>query len=128
MRACINYLESLPVEKGILESRLNLLEEGAIEDLSKLTVKDDWQKLRHNLHKGLAQGSTLRQMTNRLYYDLKNHLDDGYGKYGTHATSAKLFNALVAYGNVMVHIYTWPGDDYSFCDYLVATMRKEMKE
>lgn len=126
LRASINYLESLPLEKDALESRLRVLEESVIEDLSQLVLKDEWQKLRHNLHKGLTQGSTLRQMTNRLYYDLKKRLDDVSGKYGTHTTSTQLFNAMVAYGDVMIHIYTWPGDDYSFCDYLVATMRKEM--
>jgi|MDTA01.1.fsa_nt_gb replication factor C small subunit len=116
LRACINFLEALPCEPDALTERLKVLDKNNIEDLGRLAFSDEWVKLRESMHKGLRNGLTLRQMMNRLYYDLSRKEDK----------KAAFLDAMVAYGNVMIHIYTWPGDEYSFCDYMVATMRKEM--
>jgi len=123
LRACINYLESIPNEAGSLGERLDILENSAIDDLAVLAFNNEWQNLRRNLHKGISQGATLRQIMNRLYNDLKARAD-----VNDDSSMMNIYGAMVAYGDIMVHIYTWPGDDYSFCDYMVATMRKEMKE
>ena len=49
------------------------------------------------------------------------------GMFNASITDTTLFDIMCAYGDVMLNIYTWPQGDHAFCDYMVASMRKEVR-
>lgn len=120
MRACLNLLGSLDEhsdgDKVLLEAIRHL------ESISKLNGEDiekiltgEWRQLQQHLYQSLRDGTSLRSTMHALYDGLQDYTEDTF------------FDTMVAYGDVMTEFHEWPGNDYSFCDYMVARIRKEVK-
>ena len=120
LRSCINILESLPQTTLALYNRVEKIQAMASVDLAELVVEGQFMKLRNKLHVMLDNGSDLRAVMSVLYRDMKKQLDASL-------TDTSLFDAMVAYGDIMTHIYTWPENAHSFCDYMVAAIRRETR-
>tara|TARA_R100000900_G_scaffold145767_2_gene132654 strand:+ start:4513 stop:5472 length:960 start_codon:yes stop_codon:yes gene_type:complete len=120
MRACLNLLESLPHDENSLEERISSIVALEVENLGAIAIQGEWMKLRSKLHGLLDEGMPLRHVTGTFYKHIRR-------EYNASLTQPVLFDIMCAYGDIMVNIYTWPQDDYSFCDYLVARIRKEVK-
>tara|TARA_R100000278_G_scaffold69438_1_gene55033 strand:- start:1960 stop:2907 length:948 start_codon:yes stop_codon:yes gene_type:complete len=120
LRSCINILESLPQTTLALYNRVEKIQAMASVDLAELVVEGQFMKLRSKLHAMLDNGSDLRAVMSVLYRDMKKQLDASL-------TDTSLFDAMVAYGDIMTHIYTWPDNAHSFCDYMVAAIRRETR-
>ena len=90
--------------------RVVQLHDGDIHEI----LKGQWRRLRRHLHQSLRDGSSLRTTMNSLYDGLHDYHEDAF------------FDAMVAYGDVMTDFHEWPGNAYSFCDYMVARIRKEV--
>ena len=120
LRSCINILESLPQTTLALYNRVEKIRAMASVDLAELVVEGQFMKLRNKLHVMLDNGSDLRAVMSVLYRDMKKQLDASL-------TDTSLFDAMVAYGDIMTHIYTWPENAHSFCDYMVAAIRRETR-
>jgi DNA polymerase III delta prime subunit len=113
LRASINLLETLPPKPDALKSRLLRLQKLQEENIMKYVENDEWDKIRNNLHEGLADGVPLRNLLQGLYNQIRKKFR---------------YDIMKAYGDVMLHIYAWPAGDYAFCDYLVAKMKEGKKD
>ncbi|MAR83902.1 MAG: hypothetical protein CMF55_03820 [Legionellales bacterium] len=120
LRSCLNLLESLPRNSESLSERIRDISAKNMEDLAGLATKGEWMKIRRNLHDLLDAGVPLRSVMSTFYRDIKR-------KFNASITDTTLFDIMCAYGDVMLNIYTWPQGDHAFCDYMVASMRKEVK-
>ena len=120
LRSCINILESLPQTTLALYNRVEKIQAMASVDLAELVAEGQFMKLRNKLHLMLDNGSDLRAVMSVLYRNMKKQLDASL-------TDTSLFDAMVAYGDIMTHIYTWPDNAHSFCDYMVAAIRRETR-
>tara|TARA_R100001510_G_C7656826_1_gene217348 strand:- start:7045 stop:8007 length:963 start_codon:yes stop_codon:yes gene_type:complete len=119
MRACLNLLGSLEAGFGSADGLLAALRH--LESISKLNGADmekiltgEWRQLQHHLYQSLRDGTSLRSTMHSLYDGLQDYTGDSF------------FDAMVAYGDVMTNFHEWPGNAYSFCDYMVARIRKEV--
>jgi len=120
LRSCLNLLESLPRNSESLGERIKDISAKNMEDLAELATKGEWMKIRGNLHDLLDAGVPLRSVMSTFYRDIKR-------KFNASITDTTLFDIMCAYGDVMLNIYTWPQGDHAFCDYMVASMRKEVR-
>ena len=119
LRACLMFLDSIDLDG--LNDRVAALEAMAEEDSALLAIDDDWARLRRNLHGMLRSGYALNQITNGFYRNLYDHFDD-------EDNIDAIWSIMAAYGDVMTQKYTWPGDDYSYRDYMVAKMKEKVKK
>ena len=122
MRGCINLLESLPQTKDALENRLITIQENKFDDSAELILNDEFMKMRSNLSNQVSQGIPLKTIMRKLYYEINRQFSK------SDSEKEKLFDAMVAYGKIMENIYEWPMGDQAFCDYMVASIRKEMNK
>tara|TARA_R110002012_G_scaffold85141_9_gene212418 strand:- start:5321 stop:6298 length:978 start_codon:yes stop_codon:yes gene_type:complete len=121
LRSCINLLESLSSEKDSLGDRIEHLSNLSAEDGAELILEGNYMKLRHSLHNKLNEGIPLRSVMRKLYYDIEKQFSRN------ESDKDKLFDAMAAYGHIMDKIYVWPMSDKAFCDFMVASIRKEEK-
>lgn len=119
LRSCINLLESLSPEKESLGDRIEHLSSLSAEDGAEFILEGEYMKLRNSLHKRLNEGMPLRSVMRKLYYDIERQFSR------SDSDKDKLFDAMAAYGQIMDKIYVWPMSDKAFCDFMVATIRKE---
>ncbi len=119
LRACIMFLDSIDLDD--LNDRVTALEAMAEEDSALLAIDDDWVRLRRNLHGMLRNGHALNQITSGFYRNLYDHFDD-------EDNIDAIWSIMAAYGDVMTQKYTWPGDDYSYLDYMVAKMKEKVNK
>tara|TARA_R110002096_G_scaffold251139_1_gene443833 strand:- start:74 stop:1048 length:975 start_codon:yes stop_codon:yes gene_type:complete len=112
LRACINLLEVLPRKESALKDRLEKLQSLQEENVMEYIEKGEWGKFRNKLHQGLDDGVPLRNLLQGVYNQIKKNFR---------------YDVMLAYGDVMLHIYAWPSGDYAFCDYLVAKMKEGKK-
>tara|TARA_R100001509_G_scaffold86515_3_gene49282 strand:+ start:1291 stop:2238 length:948 start_codon:yes stop_codon:yes gene_type:complete len=115
IRACVMFLDGMAIDT--LQERIELLEAMASDDNAELIVKDEWHKLRRNLHALLDSGAPLHNVLSGFYRNMRKHFDD--------EVYPVLWPMMAVYGDVLVHKHTWSGDDYSYLDYMVAKMKKE---
>lgn len=113
LRASINLLETLPPKTDALKSRLLRLQKLQDENIMEYVENNEWDKIRKKLHSGLADGVVLRNLLQGLYNQIRKKFR---------------YDIMKAYGDVMLHIYSWPVGDYAFCDYLVAKMKEGKKD
>jgi len=113
LRASINLLETLPPKTDALKSRLLRLQKLQDENIMEYVENNEWDKIRKKLHSGLADGVPLRNLLQGLYNQIRKKFR---------------YDIMKAYGDVMLHIYSWPVGDYAFCDYLVAKMKEGKKD
>jgi DNA polymerase III delta prime subunit len=120
MRACLNLLGSLEAGFGSADGLLAALRH--LESIAKLDGEDiekiltgEWRQLQQHLYQSLRDGTSLRSTMHALYDGLQDYTEDTF------------FDAMVAYGDVMTELHEWPGNDYSFCDYMVAAIRRETR-
>lgn len=118
LRACIMFLDSIDLDE--LEMRVDMLAAMTEDDSVELAMDGEWSQLRQNLHGLLQAGQSLPQVMNGFYRNIYSHFESD-------ETLDAIWNIMAVYGDTMTHKYTWPGDDYSYCDYMVAKMRKEVK-
>jgi len=119
LRACIVFLDSIDVDA--LEARLSRLEEQDGENTVTYALEDEWWKVRNNFHKSLKNGRSLHFVLRVFYENIYDYFDD-------EDNLDAIWDIMAAYGDVMTHRHTWPGDDYSYCDYVVAKMREKVKK
>ena len=119
LRACIMFLDSIDFHE--LEERLSRLEAMQGEDIVGYALEDDWWKVRRSLHNALKAGRSLHHVLRSFYENIYEHFDD-------EENLDAIWDIMAAYGDVNAGRHTWPGDDYSFCDYTVAKMRERTKE
>jgi DNA polymerase III delta prime subunit len=119
LRACLMFLDSIDLED--LNDRVTALAAMAEDDSALMAIDDDWVRLRSNLHGMLRNGYALNQITSGFYRNLYDHFD---GEDNIDA----IWSIMAAYGDVMTQKYTWPGDDYSYLDYMVAKMKEKVKK
>jgi len=117
MRATIMFLDS--IDLADLEERVNMLEASSAEDSIAYAINNEWFNLRRNLHAQIKSGRTLPAVLNGFYSNIYSHFED-------EDTLDMIWDIMVVYGDSMTHRYTWPGDDYSFLDWMVSKMRKEV--
>jgi len=122
LRSCMNLLESVSPEKDSLAKRIAHLTNLETEDGAEYILEDKYMKLRNSLHKKLNEGMPLRSVMRKLYYDIERQFSKN------DSDKDKLFDAMAAYGLIMDKIYVWPMSDKAFCDFMVATIRKEIKQ
>jgi len=118
LRACIMFLDSIDLDD--LDERLDMLEAMTEDNSALLATQGDWHKLRQNLHGLLKAGKSLNQVLFGFYRNIYQHFDD-------EEVLENIWDVMSVYGDVMTHRHTWAGDDYSYCDYMVAKMKKEVK-
>jgi len=119
LRASIMFLDSIDREQ--LGERLSRLEETMGEDAIAHAIGDEWWKVRNNFHEMLKNGRSLHQVMRNFYLNIYDYFDE-------EDNLDSIWDIMAAYGDVMTHRYTWPGDDYSYCDYAVAKMREKVKK
>ena len=78
-----------------------------------------WLRLRQNLHGLLDAGQPLPHVLSGFYRNIYPHFESD-------EALDSIWNIMAVYGDLMVHKHTWPGDDYSYCDYMVAKMKQEV--
>lgn len=117
MRATIMFLDS--IDLADLEERVNMLEASSAEDSIAYAINNEWFNLRRNLHGQIKSGRTLPAVLNGFYSNIYSHFED-------EDTLDMIWDIMVVYGDSMTHRYTWPGDDYSFLDWMVSKMRKQV--
>jgi hypothetical protein len=98
-----------------------MLEALTVDNSAQLASDGDWEKLRRNLHGLLNTGQSLHQVLYGFYKNIYSHFDDD-------DSLDNIWDIMAAYGDVMIHKHTWAGDDYSYLDYMVAKMKKEIKK
>ena len=118
LRACIMFLDS--IDPNALGERVDMLEAMTEDNSALLATQGDWHKLRLNLHGLLRAGKSLNQVLFGFYRNIYQHFDD-------EEVLENIWDVMSVYGDVMTHRHTWAGDDYSYCDYMVAKMKKEVK-
>ena len=119
LRACIMFLDSIDLDE--LEERVDMLEAMTDDDSVQLAVDGEWERLRQNLHGLLEAGQSLPYVMNGFYRNIYSHFESD-------EALDSIWGIMSVYGDIMTHKYTWPGDDYSYLDYMVARMRKEVKQ
>ena len=119
LRACIMFLDSIDIDD--LVDRVEMLEALTVDNSAQLASDGDWEKLRRNLHGLLNTGQSLHQVLYGFYKNIYSHFDDD-------DSLDNIWDIMAAYGDVMIHKHTWAGDDYSYLDYMVAKMKKEIKK
>ena len=119
LRACIMFLDSIDVQE--IEERVEMLAAMSIDDSVERAVKGDWLRLRQNLHGLLDAGQPLHYVLNGFYRNIYSHFESD-------EALDSIWSVMAVYGDLMVHKHTWPGDDYSYCDYMVAKMKKEVTQ
>ena len=119
MRSCIMFLDSIDVQE--IEERVEMLAAMSNDDSVERAVKGDWLRLRQNLHGLLKAGQPLPHVLNGFYRNIYSHFESD-------EALDSIWDIMAVYGDMMVHKYTWPGDDYSYCDYMVAKMKKEVTQ
>lgn len=118
MRASIMFLDSIDIEQ--LGERLSRLQETMGEDAIAYAIGDEWWRVRRNFHEMLKNGRSLHQVMRNFYLNIYDYFDD-------EDNLDSIWDIMAAYGDVMTHRHTWPGDDYSYCDYAVAKMRERTR-
>jgi|21_taG_2_1085346.scaffolds.fasta_scaffold00702_13 replication factor C small subunit len=118
LRACIMFLDSIDLAN--LEERVNMLEALTEDNSAQLALEGDWNKLRRNLHDLLNTGQSLPSVLYGFYKNIYSHFEEDDSLDG-------IWDIMAVYGDVMIHKHTWAGDDYSYLDYMVAKMKKEIK-
>jgi|TARA_R110002051_G_scaffold246302_3_gene305891 replication factor C small subunit len=118
LRACIMFLDS--IDLADIEERVDMLEAITEDNSALLATQGDWHKLRLNLRGLLRAGKSLNQVLFGFYRNIYQHFDD-------EDVLENIWDVMSVYGDVMTHRHTWAGDDYSYCDYMVAKMKKEVK-
>ena len=118
LRACIMFLDS--IDLADIEERVDMLEAMTEDNSALLATQGDWHKLRLNLHGLLRAGKSLNQVLFGFYRNIYQHFDD-------EEVLENIWDVMSVYGDVMTHRHTWAGDDYSYCDYMEAKMKKEVK-
>jgi len=120
MRATIMFIESMNdiSSKGI-GIRVDQLVSSSAEDSVAYAINNEWYNLRRNLHAQIKSGRTLPAVLNGFYGDIYSHFED-------EDTLDMIWDIMAVYGDAMTHRYTWPGDDYSFLDWMVSKMRKQV--
>jgi len=101
------------------EDRINDLE-ASMDNSVQHVLADDWLNLRRSFHEQLRMGRGLQAILTNFYNNMQEHFDD-------EDNIDSMNDIMVAYGDVLVHRHTWVGNAYSYLDYLVAKMRKEVK-
>jgi len=119
LRACIMFLDSIDLNE--LEERVEMLEAMTADDSVQLAVDGEWERLRQNLHGLLDAGQSLPYVMNGFYRNIYSHFESD-------EALDSIWGIMSVYGDIMTHKYTWPGDNYSYLDYMVARMRKEVKQ
>ena len=119
LRACIMFLDSIKFDE--ITERVEMLEAMSEDDSVELAVEGDWLRLRQNLHGLLKAGQPLPHVLNGFYRNIYSHFESD-------EAVDSIWDIMAVYGDMMVHKYTWPGDDYSYCDYMVAKMKKEVTQ
>ena len=119
LRACIMFLDSIKLHE--IEERVQMLYAMSEDDSVELAVEGDWLRLRQNLHGLLKAGQPLPHVLNGFYRNIYSHFESD-------EALDSIWDIMAVYGDMMVHKYTWPGDDYSYCDYMVAKMKKEVTQ
>tara|TARA_R100000152_G_C6762015_1_gene186223 strand:- start:156 stop:1109 length:954 start_codon:yes stop_codon:yes gene_type:complete len=119
LRACIMFLDSIDFDE--LGERVDMLEAMTEDDSVELAKNGEWNQLRENLHGLLRAGQSLPQVMNGFYRNIYSHFESD------DALDA-IWDIMAVYGDTMTHKYTWPGDDYSYLDYMVAKMKQEVKQ
>ena len=118
LRACIMFLDSIDLAN--LEERVDMLEALTEDNSAQLALEGDWNKLRRNLHDLLNTGQSLPSVLYGFYKNIYSHFEEDDSLDG-------IWDIMAVYGDVMIHKHTWAGDDYSYLDYMVAKMKKEIK-
>ena len=98
-----------------------MLEAMTDDDSVQLAVDGEWERLRQNLHGLLEAGQSLPYVMNGFYRNIYSHFESD-------EALDSIWGIMSVYGDIMTHKYTWPGDNYSYLDYMVARMRKEVKQ
>ena len=119
MRASIMFLDAIDMEQ--FGERLSRLQETMGEDAIAYAIGDEWWRVRRNFHEMLKNGRSLHQVMRNFYLNIYDYFDD-------EDNLDSIWDIMAAYGDVMTHRHTWPGDDYSYCDYAVAKMRERVKK
>jgi len=118
MRATVMFMKNL-VSLDNLEEKVDLLVSSSAEDSVAYAINNEWYNLRRNLHAQIKSGRTLPAVLNGFYGDIYSHFED-------EDTLDMIWDIMAVYGDTMTHRYTWPGDDYSFLDWMVSKMRKQV--
>jgi len=116
MRACINFLDAAG---DAYDTRVEQLE-SSLDDSVARALEGDWMRLRKNLHDSLKSGRPLPYVLTSFYDNIYEHFDD-------EDNLDSIWRMMAAYGDVLVHKHTWIGNEYSYLDYLVAKMKKEVE-
>ena len=119
LRASIMFLDSIAMIE--LEERIDMLASMTEDDSVQLAVDGEWERLRQNLHGLLEAGQSLPYVMNGFYRNIYSHFESD-------EALDSIWGIMSVYGDIMTHKYTWPGNDYSYIDYMVARMRKEVKQ
>ena len=101
------------------ENRINDLE-ASMDNSVQHVLADDWLNLRRSFHEQLRMGRGLQAILTNFYNNMQEHFDN-------EDNVDSMNDIMGAYGDVLVHKHTWIGNHYSYLDYLVAKMRKEVK-
>jgi len=118
MRATIMFMKNLD-SLDYLEEKVDLLALSSAEDSIAYAINNEWYNLRRNLHAQIKSGRTLPAVLNGFYGNIYSHFED-------EDTLDMIWDIMAVYGDTMTHRYTWPGDDYSFLDWMVSKMRKQV--
>ena len=118
LRACIMFLDSIDLAN--LEERVDMLEALTEDNSAQLALEGDWNKLRRNLHGLLDTGQSLPSVLYGFYKNIYSHFEED-------DSLDNIWDIMAVYGDIMIHKHTWAGDDYSYLDYMVAKMKKEIK-
>lgn len=119
LRACIMFLDS--IDLADIDERVDMLEALTEDNSAQLALEGDWNKLRRNLHDLLNTGQSLPSVLYGFYKNIYSHFEEDDSLDG-------IWDIMAVYGDVMIHKHTWAGDDYSYLDYMVAKMKKEIKK
>lgn len=123
MRATIMFMKSMNTQDDFNSVRIGIridqLVSSGAEDSVAYAINNEWYNLRRNLHAQIKSGRTLPAVLNGFYGDIYSHFED-------EDTLDMIWDIMAVYGDTMTHRYTWPGDDYSFLDWMVSKMRKQV--
>ena len=123
MRATIMFMKSINIQEDFSSERIGIridqLVSSSAEDSVAYAINNEWYNLRRNLHAQIKSGRTLPAVLNGFYGDIYSHFED-------EDTLDMIWDIMAVYGDTMTHRYTWPGDDYSFLDWMVSKMRKQV--
>lgn len=123
MRATIMFMKSMNIQEDFSSERIGIridqLVSSGAEDSIAYAINNEWYNLRRNLHGQIKSGRTLPAVLNGFYGDIYSHFED-------EDTLDMIWDIMAVYGDTMTHRYTWPGDDYSFLDWMVSKMRKQV--